>query len=98
MPQHTYARMVGYGDDEARISIVIKYYNALPLGPSVPPVPGTPLPDDYPDRNILTVKWLTYPSDFYDLLYARREAVTGDKRKNIGIDIWLDDPDWRPEE
>ncbi|MCQ0093433.1 hypothetical protein [Roseovarius sp. M141] len=96
-PRHTYALMVGCGDDEARVSIVIKYYNALPPGPSAPPVPGTPLPDDYPDRYILTVGWLTYPSDFYDLLEARREAITGDRNKDIGIDIWLDDPDWRPE-
>ncbi len=100
LPRHFYADLYGCGHEKFQAYITIKHYNSLPSGPSIPPVAGKPLPADYPDRYIITVGFLTrspVDDELYALRDARREAVAGDKRKNIGLQIWLDDPYWKPE-
>lgn len=82
-------------------AILIKSFNSLPSGPSIPPVPGRPLPDDYPDRYIIQVdmgtKGLAFDNEVTALRDARRVAVHGDKSEALTLKDWLDDPDWRPE-
>ncbi|EJM98751.1 hypothetical protein [Phyllobacterium sp. YR531] len=88
-------------DPNLRVSIQIKYYNTLPSGPSIPPVPGSPLPKDYPDRYVIEVMFDSPGSDIEDeateLRDARRVAVGGDKDKPSTLKSWIDDPAWRPE-
>lgn len=88
-------------DERLRTYIKIKFYNSLPPGPSIPPVPGTPLPDDYPDRYIIEVLFrgngLVLDDELTRLRNARRLAVNGNENEALTLKLWYDSPDWRPE-
>lgn len=88
-------------DEALRVSILLKSYNTLPPGPSIPPVPGRSLPADYPDRYIIEVVFDSLNSEVDNeatkLRDARRLAVNGDKNKPLTLKLWTDEPAWRPE-
>jgi hypothetical protein len=82
-------------------SIKIMYYNSLPSAPSIPPVAGKPLPKDRPDRYLVEVMFDSPDTDILNeairLRDARRIAVNGDKDKPLTLELWVNEPDWRPE-
>jgi hypothetical protein len=96
LPQHFYANLFGCGSEEFTVQLTIKYYNALPPGPSIPPVPGNSLPEEFPDRYIIEVLFSANPDEAYALRDARRIEVAGNKDDLIPLTVWLKDPHWKP--
>ncbi|MDO5642423.1 MAG: hypothetical protein Q4G26_08590 [Paracoccus sp. (in: a-proteobacteria)] len=88
-------------DPNLYASVIVKYFNSLPSGPHIPPVPGNVLPDDYPDRYLIQVDIGIDDKSLYDeviaLRDARRIAENGSKDAALSLKDWIDDPDWHPQ-
>lgn len=81
----------------------VKHYNSSSPGSFVPTSPhAEPLDPLAEDRFLLRVDISIEPNspiqkELELLRDSRREAINGDRRKEIPLSVWLDDPDWRPE-
>lgn len=80
----------------------VRQYNSSSPGSFTPPAAlGKALPDDAPDRFLMTFRFHidnnAVGNELRELRDARRIEVNGDPNKEIPISVWLDDPDWRPE-
>jgi hypothetical protein len=81
----------------------VRHYNSSSAGSFVPPaVLSEPLNPFAEDRFLMLMRFAVEPEsplqqDIDDLAQQRRRSVNGDAMARLGAEVWLDDPDWRPE-
>lgn len=82
--------------------VAVKHYNSLTGSSFTPPVAlSKPLPDDAPDRFLMSITFGPSSQELRnrlgDLVMARRAAEGIDPAlQKLPASIWLDEPDWRP--
>jgi hypothetical protein len=98
---------VGYWEQcdnpDIKAYLEVRHYNSSSPGSFIPPAalsePLNPLAED---RFLLLMRFQPefdspLAKELEELAQRRRLALNGDPEARIGAEIWLDDPDWRPE-
>lgn len=78
----------------------VRHLNSSPTSPSIPPTVAELRDPEAPDRFVMRVNiWIdndALSEEIMALRDARREEHGG-REEPIAAQVWLDDPDWRPE-
>ena len=90
------------GQSEVKVRLTARYLDSGSSASFSPPaVLSKGSPDTPEDRFLLqaylSARATTFSKELWELREARRVAVHGDKNIALPLDVWLDDPSWRPE-
>ncbi|MBM7066542.1 hypothetical protein [Actibacterium sp. 188UL27-1] len=84
--------------------VQVRHYNSSAPGSFTPPAGLTaPLPDDAPDRFLMRI-WFyikdkpEVEAELTALRNARRVDASGKATQALPVSVWIDDPNWRPED
>lgn len=78
----------------------VRHLNSSPTGTSIPPKAAELRDPEAPDRFVMRVKfWIDNEALSKEIIALRdaRRAEMGAREQAIAAQVWLDDPDWRPE-
>lgn len=78
----------------------VRHLNSSPTSPSIPPTVAELRDPEAPDRFVMRVKfWIDSDALSEEILALRdaRRAEMGAREAPVAAQVWLDDPDWRPD-